>query len=468
MGTGSYVERTLHWYRSSLAHNAPFVDGHSQRRASGRLRAHEERGGAGWVCAEVEPSRGVLTRRTVVVMPGYLLDRLEWSADGDITLDLPLHLDGDTEHADWQSAPLTGGSDLEDGFEFVHGAERTGLPRGGPLLLRGMPRCEATLELRLIAPTRAEWWRAVAPGPPGAGDRRFHLLRVHGDSGRLDLIWSFDGTVMGVSADAETTIVDCADGSRHVHGASEDGWLVKLEVNGARSSIDLGGLRSDIAPPPPASEEPRVAPMELRVSPRIDGWLAERMRSDGELLRFELGEAHYRRSEESWREAGGPTATVSVAWNGTALDVEADVHTSGAPHFLPSGTDNPYDNEPAEVNGDGVQLYVVAGARSGAWLLVPEPDGGVRARRVSGWSGLELEALRWRPTPRGYTLRARVLLPTNELDRPVGLDLLVNETAPGRVRRRGQLVLSGGSGFVYLRGDRQERERLLQLRLEPA
>ena len=25
-GTGSYVDPTLHWYRSSLAHNAPFFD----------------------------------------------------------------------------------------------------------------------------------------------------------------------------------------------------------------------------------------------------------------------------------------------------------------------------------------------------------------------------------------------------------------------------------------------------------
>jgi hypothetical protein len=37
------------------------------------------------------------------------------------------------------------------------------------------------------------------------------------------------------------------------------------------------------------------------------------------------------------------------------------------------------------------------------------------------------------------------------------LDVLVNETVPGRERRRGQLVLSGGRGeFVYLRGDRHD------------
>src|SRR5437867_1215956 len=38
-------------------------------------------------------------------------------------------------------------------------------------------------------------------------------------------------------------------------------------------------------------------------------------------------------------------------------------------------------------------------------------------------------------------------------------DLLINEMLPGRLRRSGQLVWSGGNGWVWLRGDRQERER---------
>jgi hypothetical protein len=47
----------------------------------------------------------------------------------------------------------------------------------------------------------------------------------------------------------------------------------------------------------------------------------------------------------------------------------------------------------------------------------------------------------------------------------VDLDLLLNETAPGRERRRGQLALSGGGGeYLYLRGDRQPPERLIPFR----
>jgi hypothetical protein len=34
LGTGSYVDRSLHWYRSTLAHNAPLFDGRSQRRVA--------------------------------------------------------------------------------------------------------------------------------------------------------------------------------------------------------------------------------------------------------------------------------------------------------------------------------------------------------------------------------------------------------------------------------------------------
>jgi hypothetical protein len=45
----------------------------------------------------------------------------------------------------------------------------------------------------------------------------------------------------------------------------------------------------------------------------------------------------------------------------------------------------------------------------------------------------------------------------------VALDVIVNEMGPDRERRRGQLVLSGGAGeFVYLKGDRQSADRLLQ------
>jgi hypothetical protein len=41
----------------------------------------------------------------------------------------------------------------------------------------------------------------------------------------------------------------------------------------------------------------------------------------------------------------------------------------------------------------------------------------------------------------------------------IGFDLLVNQMLPDRQRRAGQLVWSGGGGWVWLRGDRQNPER---------
>jgi len=45
-------------------------------------------------------------------------------------------------------------------------------------------------------------------------------------------------------------------------------------------------------------------------------------------------------------------------------------------------------------------------------------------------------------------------------------DLLVNEMRPDRLRRAGQLVWSGGGGWVYLRGDRQSAAAFGMLELE--
>jgi hypothetical protein len=46
---------------------------------------------------------------------------------------------------------------------------------------------------------------------------------------------------------------------------------------------------------------------------------------------------------------------------------------------------------------------------------------------------------------------------------PLALDLLVNDMSSMRVRRRGQLALSGGGGWVYLQGDRQSPSRFLPI-----
>src|SRR4029079_2866365 len=51
VGTGSYVDRSLHWYRSTLAHNAPLIDGRSQERVNGACIAWSNSDTEGWVSA---------------------------------------------------------------------------------------------------------------------------------------------------------------------------------------------------------------------------------------------------------------------------------------------------------------------------------------------------------------------------------------------------------------------------------
>ena len=83
-GTGSYVDPSLHWYRSTLAHNAPLVDGRSQQRTSGVLDAYEDRGAAGWLAASARIAPNAIARRAIVVMPDYLIDDFVWNGQGSI------------------------------------------------------------------------------------------------------------------------------------------------------------------------------------------------------------------------------------------------------------------------------------------------------------------------------------------------------------------------------------------------
>jgi hypothetical protein len=47
-----------------------------------------------------------------------------------------------------------------------------------------------------------------------------------------------------------------------------------------------------------------------------------------------------------------------------------------------------------------------------------------------------------------------------------GIEVVVNDMAPDRTRRRGQLVLSGARGeTTYLRGDREDAARFFRIRL---
>lgn len=141
---------------------------------------------------------------------------------------------------------------------------------------------------------------------------------------------------------------------------------------------------------------------------------------------------------------------------------------AGDKRFAFADARNELDNEHPDTMGAGVEVFTrVAGCRA-AWMFVPQQDGAVRVRALSGWTEGSVEPqAQWRDLAEGFELRIAMPLAGQ---REFELDVLINETTKERERRRGQLVLSGAEGvgeFVYLRGDRHDAERLLTFRIDP-
>lgn len=455
-GTGSYVDPSLHWYRGTLAHCAPMVDGRSQLPASGELRSWDERGGVGWVDAVVDGAApGVILRRAVVVLPDYFVDMLTWRADRAVRVELPLHaplvLDG---VARWEPHAVDA-----DGAPYLSAVERPAATRASDEAAdawRLDSAASGSPVAWLTADGTLSWWRAVAPGAPGRDEARLHVAGREGASGRICTVWSGRSRVRSAAwRDGALHVLLC-DGARHVHTPRDERWHIALDVGGARSSIDLAGAR----PHPPL---PAAAPPELSSAPAA--W------SLAVPFHAELGEADYRRSEPSWTEAGMPRASVAVSARGGALVIDVDV-ARHAPLFAPPEAVNDMDNERAEINADGVQLHLSlpglatpAEPTPGAgWLVAPLHDGGLRVIALDARAGDIAAHGSWKRSADGYSVR--LTLPVRALAAPattpvsVGVGVVVNETAPGRERRRGQLVLGGARGeYVYLRGDRHDVAR---------
>jgi hypothetical protein len=465
-GTGSYVDRTLHWYRSTLAHNAPLAGGHSQRPTSGTLRYYDERDDCGWVSAEAEIAPGVRVRRSVAVLASYLVDTVEWEeedvpasatsvsefgeAEARSTFDLPIH--AALELTDGvgvaEGASLTGGHGLEDGFDFAHETTVQLAPIGATVVGIAMRDGErASLWGRSLVP--CEWWRATAPGAPGRGDHVFWIVRARERQGRHEFVWSWGEDVVRAEF-GDSIRVRLADGTVHEHRPMPDKWEIEFaDAAGATRRVGLTGA-------------PRRAEAQTSVAPAAPGTPLALVR--GGETRVSLGAEHYRRSEETWEAAGCPSAEVvfraPLHSPGPLLTIAVAVHRSDV-SFAPRNAENPFDNESADVNGDGIQLYARFGDTVAGWMLVPELGGDhVRVRSIVGTETQPTPPrATWERAAGGY--RVAIDLDAREL---TAMDLIVNEMPRGRHRRRGQLVLSGGNGeFVYLRGDRQDTDRLLPI-----
>lgn len=466
LGTGSYVDPSLHWYRSTLAHNAPLVDSRSQPLRDGFLRAYEEREGLGWIVGEMRvPDGDVLLERTLVVAPDYVIDELRWRAPRAVRVELPLHLDAPENGLPFDAARWDGGEGLEDGFEFLTQTRALALRPNAVASLAAKDASRAVRAI-LVSDRETTLFTACGPGQPAAVARRFYARRAEGPEGVLRSVVSWTDDALEAAFDDAGVTIELR-GERHVHRRDAAGWHVELFAGGARSSIDLAGFR----PEPDQRQQPLPAPRiptVLRRGAVPRGWISQLTSAQrASLLTFELGEEHYRRSEDPWREAGSPGATIVVGADDRDVIIFADVR-AGFPRFVAAGAPNPFDNEQADTMGAGLQLYVRTPDSSGAWTLVPEPPvdaATVRVRPITGWGAHAAPRAHWRERTDGYELRIDLpLLGEVRAEYPIDVDLIVNETTAQRQRRRGQLVLSGAHGeFVYLRGDRHDPTRLMPL-----
>ena len=463
LGTGSYVDESLHWYRSTLAHNAPLIDGSSQTRVNGECIGTDAAAGFDFIAARVHGlAPGVVVDRTVITGDGYFIDEVRWLATHDVRFELPIHFSAESD-LPFTPRALDGGFGVEDGFVHVTGAESAPVPGRTPITLS-------------VSGARAVVWsdhdcaffRAIAPGQPASTPRTFHLVRCEGTGGVIRSVWTWSAAPIETDFSDRGVAVSVA-GRSEVHKSGENQWTISMD-----GSADLRFERADLILDGDDADEPDdgvpqhlVAPRELHVHAPQSDWFSDLGPSEQDIWElFDLGEAHYRRSEESWREAGQPNARVAVTADGDGLVIDVLVQTEH-PIFSPVDATNALDNEHPDINGHGVQLYVATDESSGGWVLVPETGtNAVRVRRLAAWGSFPDPTTTWRLVPGGFELRARLAINTTEPSM-FGLDILVNDAAPGRARRRGQLVMSGADGeFVYLQGDRHDPARLVPFSID--
>ena len=454
-GTGLYVTRDLFWYRSTLAHNAPRLDGASQPRGDATCEAFDTAGEWAWARGRY----GEMTR-TVVSGPAYVVDvvALETRTERAIELAWHFHGAGDAGQGTWSPGELPD--------EFVSRVERSSADGAGPVVLE---LADGARRLRALLSFDGELLRAEGPGRPGSGRREtFYVARARGRAARFVTVLEAVGetpTVRGMRVQGGVGEVETVEGV-HRHAATSLGW----EITTGAGRIRLAGGRAPEPPFAPLLELDKPAPaaaVALRADapPPLDGSL------DGfdtsEPLRLDL-EDQYRRSEEPYAGPDDFAAVAYAAWDDDAVYLAVQV-TKAEPCFRPAdAAPLRLDNEPDDIHSDGVQVYLgdpESDAMVG-YLVVPQGHdaGPVRVRGAGESPGAPADVRgSWRRTDGGYRVTFAIAWPQWQRAHAGGqmrFDLLVNEMLPGRERRSGQLVWSGGNGWVWLRGDRQDRERL--------
>jgi hypothetical protein len=459
-GTGSYVARDLFWYRSTLAHNAPMLDGVSQPLGNAECENFDVNGDWGWARGRF----GELSR-ALVAGPRYLVDILERSGTEERTLELPWHLSG---KVDVEPSGSWGPAELKD--EFVQEAERLVTEPGTPRVLRAHAG-GASLSIHL--PPDGELLRVLAPGAPGTSDPAlFYLLRARAKNLRLITILEPSNSPAEIQAVRRTAAgleIETRGGVDH-HSPTAEGW----EIESGGKTLRLAGGRRTPPPFQPLIRQDRplvVTGLALQVSepPALDGTLSGF--DSAEPLQLDH-EDQYRRSEEPYAGAESFSASAVVNWDDQALYLGVEVVKPEVIARNPKAAPLLLDNEPDEIHADGLQVYLKLPLEDEplGFLVVPSTEGGaLHTRAIAGFEGsAEMIEGTWSPTENGYTVTLAIKPPgwsDVRLGDRIEFDLLINEMQPERLRRAGQLVWSGGGGWVWLRGDRQDPSRFGTLEL---
>lgn len=458
-GTGSYVSRQLHWYRSTLAHNAPGVAGVGQQSSDGWCAAFDQVGEWGW-CRTV--GRDLLGRghdvvRSVIAGPRYVLDVIEVGGSSQVDTDLPIHalprVDAPTQPRRSTQLSRDGAHGHEHGYDAitdVHEVSATGdddlaFPCGDRLTVHIMPRESERIFL------------AEAPGPSDArlaegAPTPFLLRRAAGPGAWVQCYAPTGSGVARLRAVGDEIRILDSHGNADRLAVSETECRI-VDVSGR--VIRLAGARQAPSPAPARHVEPAVHVLCPRLErvPDVDQW-ERRVRAEHIV---HLDARHYRQSEREHGSHGPFVARVAICAAGHQVCFAANVTKSVLQFRSADAVDTRLDNEPPDIHSDGVQCYLDVGGWQG-YLAVPEPSSNeVRVMPVAGTAG---DASRvsgtWCRTDRGY----RIVVTVNT-GREVAsgttfrVNFVVNEMYPERVRRAGQLALANGGGFVYLRGDRE-------------
>jgi hypothetical protein len=407
-GTGSYVAHDLFWYRSTLAHNAPRLEGESQPPGHASCECFDDQGEWAWVHGRFND----LTR-TVATGPAYLVDVMLLAGREDHLLELPWHVAG-------RGAVETRGRWVDDELpdEFVTRVQRFVPNAPGPILLSHLEeRAHLTAHLTFDGALL----EMEGPGLPGDPARaKFYVVRAAGRNPRLiTVVETHQGqpVIRAVRTHGDAVEIETSAGvERHRFGAAE--WIVERD---GREAVVLRGRREQMPPFVPLLEldlpTPATAPaFHMGGPPALDGTLEGFDLSDP----LQLGlEDQYRRSEDAYPGPDDFSAVAYAAWDESAVYLAVVVTKPDLVLRPAAAPPLQLDNEPDAIHSDGLQVYVAAARRPAGddgvapvgYLIIPNDDGhSVRATATSdthgthgavrgGWRRTDTRLLRDRSDP---------------------------------------------------------------------